>query len=736
MLLAQFGAEVIKVEKSGGDAQRHKLRSQGAAFGPVYRALNRGKQVLKINLEDAADRASFDKLVAGVDIFVTNYRPAALRRLGLDPATMTALRPDLVYVSLTGAGWSDAYADQGLDDGMAQAMSGLMYATGWPGDGPVYCPLPISAVTSGLFGAIAAVSSFYARLQGQKPIPTGIAMLDALAFCQEYAFMHAANMGESPARNGGRHPTGTPSQVYGTKSGSLAIMAPSDREFARLCTALDLGDLVDDERFESMIDRLINRDDLTAIIEKALAADTAWHWFSRLSDQGIACAPVRGLGEVVSDPLARERGLFTQGDADEVPQSMCVAVPDGAVARQGKDLGDPCFLKETKQKWQPRDDRWPSVTGAINQQSLSGVSVVDLTRYLAGPFATTILADLGASVQKIEPPEGDPARGFGPIVKGTSGYFASVNRGKTSRKVDLKTPEGRQILKCALRTADLLVENFRPGTLQRIGIPEMGEQGMSPGAHTVSISGFGQSGTFAHRAAFDMTVQAFCGIMAQTGYDASRPTRLGFSLGDIAAGLFATLSAVCRLVGSKRGQPGGQADIAMADALYCTMESMLIAKTNGAIDDRPGGAHHLDSVPQGAFPTSDGHVYIAAASDLDFITLWGLLDLGRQLRPADFGRLVARRARKDELIQAISARTKAYSSDKLLEVLGDAGLRSAPVLSVKDSLDSAYFRDVGLIVPHPETPHLKVVRTPFVDLTDCTTPSRQSFNAPLQKEIS
>lgn len=110
----------------------------------------------------------------------------------------------------------------------------------WPEDGPVYCPLPISAVTTGLFGAIAAIASLHGRAKGRRPAPVGIAMLDALAFCQEYAFMHAANVGEPP-RNGGRHPTGTPSQVFPTKSGLFAIMAPSDEEFRRLCVALDVA---------------------------------------------------------------------------------------------------------------------------------------------------------------------------------------------------------------------------------------------------------------------------------------------------------------------------------------------------------------------------------------------------------------------------------------------------------------------------------------------------------------
>lgn len=731
MLLAQFGAEVIKVERATGDPQRHKLRPQGAAFGPVYRALNRGKTVWRCDLRDVSDRADFDRLLGQADIFVTNYRPSALRRLALDPQSLGRRCPNLVYLSLTGAGWGRACADQALDDGMAQALSGLMWATGWPEDGPVYCPMPIAALTSGLFGAIAAVSAYHGRLRGKRPAPVGVSMRDSLAFCLEYAFMHAANLGEAPKRNGGRHPTGTPSQVFATQDGLLAVMAPSGREFVRLCAALDIDALSRDERFATMIDRLINREALTEALERALARDTAWTWFERLSKQGVACAPVRSIDQVLQDPLVRERGLL-KTDAS----GLCVAIPDGAVARQGHELADFREAPQGAARWGARDDVERPVISEAATGPLSGVSVVDLTRYLAGPFATTLLAELGATVHKVEPPEGDPARGFGPNVAGTSGYFASVNRGKACQRIDLKSGQGLAALRRLLQNADMLVENFRPGTLQKIGIDPRAPGVLPPGAHLVSISGYGQSGAFAQRAAFDMTVQAYCGVMAQTGYDTNRPTRLGFSLGDIAAGLFATLSAVTRLVASERGHPGGQADIAMADALYAVMESLLIARSSGAVSQMPGGAEHVDAVPHGAFPAQDGFVYLAAASDLDFIALWEALDLGSDLRPGDFGTLAARRARREVLTRTIAAKTQGQSRDALVQILSAAGVLAAPVLTINEALNSDYFRDAGLMVPHPDLPDLRVVRAPFTDLSDIRPPAAPRFNAPLQKEMS
>jgi CoA:oxalate CoA-transferase len=587
-----------------------------------------------------------------------------------------------------------------------------MWATGWPDDGPVHCPVPIAAVAAGLHGAIAAVAALYSRMKGRNPAPIGISLLDALAFCQEYTFMHAANLGTAQQRNGGRHPSGTPSQIFATKSGYLAVMAPSDREFDRLCAALGALSLSADARFETMIDRLINRDALTHELERLLAHDTAENWFAALSEAGIACAPVRRLADVPSDILAVERGLFSVRHANDASQTVCVAVPDGAKARTGRELSEPRLA--TNVSWLPRAEPQPPTSSSPSGGPLAGVSVVDLTRYLAGPFATTLLADLGALVLKFEPEGGDPARGFGPIVHGTSGYFASINRGKTCHRINLRSTGGVEQLREALRSADLLIENFRPGTLAQIGIP-----GEEPGirTQTVSISGFGQHGSLSQKAAYDMTIQAFCGIMTQTG-SADRPTRLGFSLGDIAAGLFAALSAVVRLVGAERGLAGGQADIAMADALYAVMESLLIAQASGVIDPKPSGAHHVDAVPQGAFPCCDGYVYIAAASDFDFVDLWEALHLGFRLQSTDFGTLEKRRTRRSELVAAITAETERYRREDLLRLLSGAGIRAAPVLSVTECLESTYFRDAGLIVAHPEFPDFRVVRTPFVDLSN------------------
>lgn len=737
MLLAQFGAEVIKVERPGGDPQRHRFRTRGMETGPLYRTLNRGKRVVCLDLHKRDERLVADELIAESHVLVTNLRPGTLVRLGLDPEAVKDRHPGLVYVSLTGAGWQPTYRDLAVDDGMAQALSGLMWATGWPEDGPVYCPIPISAIATGVFGAIAAAASTYLRYRGTKPDPVGISAIDALAFCQEFNFMHAANLGQAPTRNGGQHPTGTPSQVFRTGSGPIAIMAPSNRDFRRLCDALGDSDLASDERYETMVDRLVHRDALIEGLEQHLVLNTAEHWVECLSMAGIACAPVRRLSEIPRDRLAIERRTFSWTQEDDGTKFPVVAIPDGAVHWRRHELPPPCPITSSQAQWNASVLDMPPLSLNLSPQGrpLQGVSVVDLTRYLAGPFAATLLAELGAEVLKYEPPAGDPARDFGPSVMGRSGYFESINRGKRVFQIDLKTTSGVEELRASIASSDLILENYRPGTLKKMGLTMSEIQLQNPRAHMISISGFGQEGSMAQTAAFDMTIQAFCGIMTKTGNVAAEATRLGFSLGDIAAGLFGALSSTVRLVAAARGQPGGQADIAMTDALYAMMDNLFIGQAMGAVDDTPIGSQHPDAVPQGVFPTADGQIYIAAASDFDFVSLWELLDLGRNLAQVDYGTLAKRRRRRADLAFEIAHQTSQHSTDELARLLSSGGIQCSTVLDILDCLGSRYFQDNELIQAHPDGGEIQVVRSPFVTLTNGTNTTLKHNQLPMQKEI-
>ncbi|BBK43121.1 formyl-CoA transferase [Allostella vacuolata] len=247
---------------------------------------------------------------------------------------------------------------------------------------------------------------------------------------------------------------------------------------------------------------------------------------------------------------------------------------------------------------------------------LSGVTVVDLSRILAGPYCTMLMAELGARVIKVEPPErGDDARHYGPFVKGKSAYFQSVNRGKESIALDLKNDDDRAIFEDLLGIADVVVENFRPGTMEKLGYGWDVLHARYPKLIYASASGFGHTGPESKRAAYDMVVQGMGGIMSVTGHEGGPPTRIGTSIGDIGAGLYTTVGVLSALFHRTVTGEGRKVDIAMFDCQLALLENAIMRYFVSGKPPGPLGARHPSITPFEVFTTADGYIIIAAGND-------------------------------------------------------------------------------------------------------------------------
>jgi len=247
------------------------------------------------------------------------------------------------------------------------------------------------------------------------------------------------------------------------------------------------------------------------------------------------------------------------------------------------------------------------------------VTVIDLTRVLAGPFCTMVLADLGARVVKVERPgSGDDARGFGPFADGRSAYFASLNRGKESIALDLKREADRAVFEALLERADVLAENFRPGAMERLGYGWDALRARYPRLIYAAVSGFGHTGPYAERPAYDVIVQAMGGIMSLTGWPGGPPTRVGTSIGDIAAGLFTAVGIGAALHQRAATGVGAKLDVAMLDAQVAILENAIAR--HQATGEVPGrlGSRHPSIAPFAAFAAADGALVIAAGTDALF----------------------------------------------------------------------------------------------------------------------
>jgi CoA:oxalate CoA-transferase len=250
---------------------------------------------------------------------------------------------------------------------------------------------------------------------------------------------------------------------------------------------------------------------------------------------------------------------------------------------------------------------------------LAGLVVVDLTRVLAGPFCTMVLADLGATVHKVEHPRhGDDARHIGPFVNGVSAYFASLNRGKRGHALDLKDADGRARFEALLDGADVLVENFSAGVMDRLGYGWSTLHARWPRLVYAAVSGFGHTGPYAGRPAYDMVVQAMGGVMSITGPEGGPPVRVGSSIGDITAGLFTAVGILAAIEERHRTGAGTFVDVAMLDAQVAILENAVARYQASGEVPGPLGTRHPSITPFAAFSARDGRLVVAAGNDALF----------------------------------------------------------------------------------------------------------------------
>ncbi|MGH6931204.1 MAG: CaiB/BaiF CoA transferase family protein [Dongiaceae bacterium] len=311
---------------------------------------------------------------------------------------------------------------------------------------------------------------------------------------------------------------------------------------------------------------------------------------------------------------------------------------------------------------------------------LTGVTIVDLTRVLAGPYCTMVLGDLGARVIKIEAPgTGDDSRGYGPFVNGKSAYFIAMNRGKESIALDLKAPADRAIFERLLERADVLVENFRPGAMERLGYGWDSLREKHPRLIYAAASGFGQTGPYRSRPAYDMVVQGMGGIMSITGQPDGPPTRVGASIGDITAGLFTAIGIASALHRRNVGGLGMKIDVAMLDCQIAILENAISRYFLSGVSPKPLGARHPSIAPFAAFATGDGHMIIAAGTDALFGKLSQVIGQAQLASDPRFLTNDLRAGNVDELTRLLETTLRARPTAEWLEVLAAVGVPCGPI---------------------------------------------------------
>ncbi len=362
-------------------------------------------------------------------------------------------------------------------------------------------------------------------------------------------------------------------------------------------------------------------------------------------------------------------------------------------------------------------------------EALENIKVLDLTRVLAGPYCTMLLGDLGAEIIKVEIPEvGDDSRAFGPFINGESAYFMSLNRNKRSITLNLKTEEGKEIFKDLVKQVDVLVENFKPGTMEKLGLDYEVLKNLNERLIYAASSGFGQTGPYSKRPAYDGVIQAMSGIMSITGHEL--PTRVGPSIGDITAGLFTTIGILTALNSRSITGQGQMVDVSMLDCQVAILENAISRYQTTGINPKPIGNRHSSIVPFEAFDTSDATLMIAVGNNNLWQKFCKAINLSKLISDERFSTNENRNINYDDLMIILREKIKEYTKKDLEEILIKAQVPCGPINNIKEVLEDKQVIHRDMIV---DVDHIKAGKTslPGIPIKLSETPASIKTSSPL-----
>lgn len=335
---------------------------------------------------------------------------------------------------------------------------------------------------------------------------------------------------------------------------------------------------------------------------------------------------------------------------------------------------------------------------------LNGVKVLDLTRVLAGPYCTMILGDMGADIIKIERPKiGDDSRGFGPYINNESAYFMSINRNKKSITLNLKTKEGKEIFKKLVKNVDVVVENFKPGTMEKLGLGYDVLKEIKPDIIYAAISGFGHTGPYSKRPAYDAIVQAMGGLMSITGEENGSPTRVGTSIGDLSAGLYGVIGILGALINKRNTGKGEKVDVAMLDCQVSLLENAIARYAVTGVAPGPNGNKHSSIVPFEPFMTRDDQIMIAVGNNKIWSVFCKCIGNEELIEDYRFKTNVDRNDNYHELKPILNRAIIEKTTEEWQKIFDEAGVPNGPINTVDKIVKNEQILEREMIVniEHP-----------------------------------
>jgi formyl-CoA transferase len=619
------------------------------------------------------------RLLATTDALVEDLGPGRLESLGLSPDALHANNPRLALLRISPFGQTGPLAGERGDDRIAQAFSGMQFTTGFPDRPPLPVTVPLAEAWSAILGAATLLmAAFHARRSGHGQL-VDIGLYQTGLRMQEEVVIRHHRTGVVATRLGTESPTVVPANVYPTRDGGwIAVSGAGDQPFARLCEAIEAPEAPKDPRFATSAARLQNRAASDELVASWIAAHDLADVEARFAAAGVAGTAVRSVDEIIADAhvKARRSLLPLQSTSGRnflapaaVPRLTRTPARDPLRApRLGEHTAEVRAGVEVIAARQRPDVVSGNAADALG--ALDGIRVLDLSQWLAGPAAAALLGDFGADVIMVELPATGAAPSDGPGSRGPG--FPVTNRNKRSITLDVRAPRGREVFLELVKLSDVIVENFRPGTLERWNLGPDVLCAVNPRLVLLRSSGFGQNGPYTARAAFNPVGLAFGGMTYLNGWPDRPPLRDGVTAGDYSTALFNALGGVAALLRRDLDGLGQVVDTAMFEcALRLTGDALAVRSALGIRRERAGGESPL-------YPSSltveavDGRfVAVSSARWDDFAEALDRLGRPRTSDPA--------RVREE-----IAKLAWALEADEAVRALRGAGLAASAVNSVAD----------------------------------------------------
>lgn len=551
-LLAQLGAEVALLE-------RESTPASGENGARAAKAL--GKRSVLVRAGNAADERFVQELLRAADIVVTSS--------DVSPLTGYSPTPHQIACNVTAFGADGPLAGLPYSDALVQALSGLAATTGDAAGAPTLIGFAFCEISAGIYAAAAAVTAHRIRRTRGFGQAIDIALYDcAVSALSTFLPFHA--IGKEVTRAGNRHSLAAPWNAYSAADGWVLICTATDEQWRRLCKLMERPELGETPGFATNADRVARRSEVDELIESWTRSQTVEECIERLSAIAIACGPILTLKQLACERNLAHRNMVRRvGDTRSTAGTIVPASPlscslpfAGAATRVPAPDSDRAYLRKLVAA---NAKRVMPVDAADSSPPLAGLRVVEIGQYTTAPLVARQLGALGAEVYKIEPPGGEGSRSW-PPTQGDRGYFfVFSNSDKKSLELDLREERDRALFRALLRTADVLVENLKPGSLARLGFGTRELSEINPRLVYCAISGFGANSAYPGRPAFDTVVQAMSGFMDLTRAGGV-PMKAGISAADIMGGEFGLLAILAALEMRDRTQRGHALDMSMQDA--------------------------------------------------------------------------------------------------------------------------------------------------------------------------